>query len=201
MSRGRALVAAACVLASPLLAGCSGSDRTPPAATTAPTPISRLDPSRVQVARAQFCDRVPDAAVRRALGGEPEGHAGWGNGDPVPNGSPGDVGHEIGCAWTGADGAAARAWVFARPVAADFAGTLVAQAGKRQGCTSAAASVFGRPALLQTCTVSPGLERVRRAGLFGDTWLTCEVAGASATRPRARLDAWCATVVAALAVS
>jgi hypothetical protein len=201
MSRGRALVAVACVLASSLLAGCSGSDRTPPAATAAPTPIARLDLARIRVARAQFCDRVPDAAVRRALGGKPEADDTWANGDPVPNGSPGDVGHEIGCAWTGADGAAARAWVFARPVTADFAGTLVAQAGKQPGCTSAAASVFGSPALLQTCPVSPGLARVRRAGLFGDTWLTCEVTGAVATRPRARLDTWCATVVAALEVS
>jgi hypothetical protein len=190
------------VLAFPLLAACSGSGDTPPPATSAPTPITKLDLSRLQVARVEFCDRVPDAAVRRALGGKAEADDSWRNGDPVPGpAGTGDVGHEIGCAWTGAAGAAARAWVFARPVTAELAGTLVAQAGRQPGCTGAAAPVFGRPALLQTCPESAGVERVRRAGLFGDTWLTCEVSGAAATRPRARLDAWCAAVVGALQVS
>jgi hypothetical protein len=203
MKRGPALLAAACVLAAPLLVGCSGSDGPTSAKTSAPTPISRLDAAQVQVAKAEFCDRVPETAVRGALDGKPESDDSWGNGDPVPTGSgSGDVGHEIGCAWTGSGGTAARAWVFARPVTADFAGTLVTQAGQQQGCTAAPAPVFGSPAVLQTCPAGD-LERLRRAGLFGDSWLTCELTAPTSVPQasrRARLDAWCAAVVAAVRV-
>jgi hypothetical protein len=201
-------------MAVPLLAGCNGSGGSTTAKTPGPTPITQLVATRVQVARAGFCDRVPASAVRRALDGKPEHDEHWGNGDPIPTSSAsgaatsgvagsGDVGHEIGCAWTGAGGSSARAWVFARPVTADFAGTLVTQAGQQEGCTSAAAPVFGSPAVLQTCPAPGGLERLRRAGLFGDSWLTCELtapASASQASRRARLDAWCATVVAAVRV-
>jgi hypothetical protein len=171
--------------------------------------LTRLDLATVQVARAQFCDRVAADEVRRALGAEPDADQTWGNGDPVPSrdaaaaaaSSSGDVGHELGCAWTTTGGAAARAWVFARPVTAGLARTLVAQAAHQQGCTSSQESVFGSPALLQTCTQAGGVERVRRAGLFGDSWVTCELSGPPSTHPRARLDAWCAATVAALDVS
>ncbi|RNM13647.1 hypothetical protein [Nocardioides pocheonensis] len=205
MRRGPALLAAACALAAPLLVACSGSDRPTAVRTSAPTPISRLDATQVRVAKAGFCDRVPASAVRRALDGTPQSHDAWANGDPIPAATgSGDVGHEIGCSWTGADGSTARAWVFARSVTTDFAGTLVAQAGKQQGCTAEAAKVFGSPALLQTCPQPGGLERLRRAGLFGDSWLTCELtapaSGPQASR-RARLDDWCGAVVAALRVA
>lgn len=202
MRRGPALLVAACALAAPLLVACTGSDGSTPPKTPAATPISRLDAARVRVAKVGFCDRVPAAAVRQALDGAPQGHGAWANGDPIPTATgSGDVGHEIGCSWTGTAGSTARAWVFARPVSADFAAALVAQAAKQQGCTAEAAKVFGSPALLQTCPQPGGLERLRRAGLFGDSWLTCELtapaSGPQASR-RARLDAWCAAVVAAL---
>ena len=203
--RWSAFVAVALVAV--LAAGCSGGDkpRADPA-TARPTPLAKLDTGTLRIARATFCDQVAPAEVRRALGAKPDADLHWGNGDPVPSTGPGgsttgsgDVGHELGCAWTTTAGSAARAWVFARPVAADFAGTLVAQAGHQSGCTAAPARSFGSPAVLQTCTQAGGTERVRRAGLFGDTWLTCELAGPAASRPRARLDDWCAAVVAALA--
>jgi hypothetical protein len=58
--------------------------------------------------------------------------------------------------------------------------------------------------MLQSCAQPGGVDRMRRAGLFGDTWLTCELSLPTsvpdATR-RARLDTWCATVVAALRTS
>jgi hypothetical protein len=111
------------------------------------------------------------------------------------------VAHELGCAWTGPGGTHARAWVFGRPVADAFASTLVRQAGRQTGCTSDPAPTFGTPALLQTCTLAGGVQRVRRAGLFGDTWLTCELIGAASAESRARLDTWCASVVAALDTS
>lgn len=198
-------------LAAALTAGCSGGSKGGSEAprTARPTPLAAIDPGTVRIARGQFCDRVPGAEVRRALGAAPDADQQWGNGDPVPSepasgvtgSSSGDVGHELGCAWSTTSGSTARAWVFARPVTAGLARTLVAQAAHRQGCTSSQESVFGGPALLQTCTQAGGAERVRRAGLFGDSWLTCELSGPAATHPRARLDAWCAATVAALAVS
>ena len=198
VARARLVVAA--LLVAPLLAGCSGSDDPPAESTARPTPLAKLDVASVRLARAEFCDRVPDSAVEAALGGKSEADDGWKNGDPVPgaDGESGEVGHEIGCAWTGAGGAAARAWVFARPVTADFAGVLVRDAGRQQGCTAEQTPTFGTPAVLQTCTLSDGVQRVRRAGLFADTWLTCEVSGAADPTLARRTDRWCAAVVSAL---
>jgi hypothetical protein len=197
--RSRWILVASVLVASLVLAGCSGSeDKKAAPRSAAPTPIGKLDTAAVRLTRSEFCDRVSAAAVRRALAGKAEADQHWGNGDPAPTGagSSGDVTHELGCAWTGAAGAAARAWVFARPVDAGFAQSLVSQAGRQSGCQAGAASVFGSPALLQTCTQAGGIQRVRRAGLFGDTWLTCELAGPAGVR--SRLDDWCAAVVAAL---
>ena len=198
VARARRVVAA--LLVAPLLAGCSGSDDPPAESTARPTPIAKLDVAAVRLARAEFCDRVPDEAIEEALVGEAEADDGWKNGDPVPgaDGGSGEVGHEIGCSWTGSGGAAARAWVFARPVTADFAGLLVRQAGRQQGCTAEPTPTFGTPAVLQTCTLPDGAQRVRRAGLFADTWLTCEVSGAAAPTLARRTDRWCAAVVSAL---
>jgi hypothetical protein len=198
---GRAVLVVAALVVAPLLAACSGSDDAAPRPTPSPTPISKLDAGTVRLARAEFCDRLPGSAVPAALGGKAQSHASWGNGDPVPDaaGESGDVGHELGCSWTGADGAAARAWVFARPVSAAFASQIVRQAGHQAGCTTGKSPTFGNPAILQTCTAGPpnGVSRVRRAGLFGDTWLTCEVAGTSAPDLTRRTDRWCAAVVSA----
>ena len=189
----------AVVLVASLAGGCSGGGqgRAAGPATARPTPLTKLVTGRVTIARATFCDQVASAAVRRALGGQPGDAAHWDTGAPVPTTS-GDLGHEIGCAWTTTTGAAARAWVFARPVTADLAGTLVAQASHQAGCTAAQASHFGSPSLLQTCSQPGGTERVRRAGLFGDTWLTCELSGPASSQPRRHVDDWCAAVVASL---
>jgi hypothetical protein len=193
------------LLLAPLAAGCSGSGGGAPEPTARPTPIAKLDVGTLRLARADFCGRVPDAAVRRALGGKAEADGRWGNGDPVATDEgSGDVGHEIGCAWTGAGGAAARAWVFARPVDASSADGIVRAAGRQADCSAEPTPVFGAPALLQNCKLAGGLVRARRAGLFGDTWLTCEVTAPAATPEKQRtstLDSWCATVVAALTTS
>jgi hypothetical protein len=197
---GRPGLVVAAVVAVQVLAGCSGSDDAAPETTAPPTPIAKLDVAGVRLARAEFCDRLPDSAVEAALGGKPESDDSWGNGDPIPgaSGESGDVGHEIGCAWTGESGAAARAWVFARPVDAAFAGTLAREAGRHAGCTVRSTAEFGSPALLQTCTLPENVQRVRRAGLFGDAWLTCEVSGPASPTLARRTDRWCAAVVAAL---
>lgn len=191
----------AALLVAPLLAGCSGSDDASRRPTPSPTPISKLDAGAVRLARADFCGRLPGATVAAALGGKATSHESWGNGDPVPGaaaGESGDVGHELGCAWTGADGAGARAWVFARPVTSAFATQLVARAEQQAGCTTDKSPIYGSPALLQTCALPNGSTRIRRAGLFGDTWLTCEVTGTPAPDLAGRTDRWCAAVVSAV---
>ncbi|MGY2874063.1 hypothetical protein ACVW00_001253 [Marmoricola sp. URHA0025 HA25] len=195
---GRPLLLAA-ALALPLLAGCSGSGGSEAKPSAAPTPIGKLDVAHVRLSRTPFCSRLPGAAVRATLGATATDHASWGNGDPVPGlaGGDGEVGHELGCAWTGPAGAGARAWVFARPVSPAFATTLVGVDAGQPGCTQAPAPTFGSPATLQSCTLPSDVRRIRRAGLFGDTWLTCEVSGAAAGLEK-RTDQWCAAVVAAL---
>ena len=200
----RSWLVVAILALTPLAAGCSGSDEPTSPASTAPTSIDRITAGAVHLARAEFCDRVPASAVRRALGTDPLSDESWANGDPVPGAEgtgSGDVGHEIGCGWAAAGSAAARAWVFARPVDAGLAAQVVSAAGRSRGCTAEETSVFGSPALLQQCTLAGGLVRERRAGLFGDTWLSCELTSTgstSDTERRTRLDGWCATVVAAL---
>jgi hypothetical protein len=191
-------------LVAAVLAGCSSADQPAPTRTPTPTSINNLDGVGVHLARAPFCDRLTDAAVRAALGATATTNDAWGNGDPVPEqgpgaGSSGQAGHEFGCSWTAGDGARAAAWVFARPVGAEFAATVVKSAAA-ESCPARPATTFGTPALLQTCTARFGLERVRRAGLFGDTWLTCEVTGPS-DQVQARADRWCAAIVSALDVS
>jgi hypothetical protein len=183
-----------------LVSGCGGPHEKPAATTPSPTPITKLDVAGMRLARVPFCDRLTAADVRRALGGAAASHEDWGNGDPVPGvAGPKDVGHELGCSWIGADGTTAAAWIFARPVSAAFATKVVRQA-TRERCPAQPAPTYGAPAVVQTCPATPGLERVRRAGLFGDSWLTCEVTGPAA-EAKTRSDRWCAAVVSALDVS
>ncbi|MFL6156988.1 MAG: hypothetical protein ACJ72D_12885, partial [Marmoricola sp.] len=159
------------------LAGCGGDDGPATAPSPAPTSIAGLDSAAMRVVRVPFCDLVPAASIRTAVGGTPATATTWGNGDPVPGTAKADAAHELGCSWTGPSGTTARAWVFARPVTAAFAGTLVRAAGRERGCRAVAGPTFGTPTLTQTCVRAGGIRRVRHAGLFGDTWLTCEVFG------------------------
>ncbi len=184
-----------------LAAGCS-SEPTPPKPVE-PTPIAEY--GSPPLSRIAFCDLVPETAVAEALDGPSEEHRSWDNGDQARvaagTGLGGDVTHELGCEWSrGTRPAAttARAWVFARPVDAAFAADVVAQAGARKGCTVTTPPAFGSPSLLQTCPVGRQRERVRHAGLFGDTWLTCEVVGARTESPADRAGAWCVAVAGAL---
>jgi hypothetical protein len=183
-----------------LVAGCGGSKSAPPPPT--PTPISHLSTSGMDLPRLEFCWLVPDRAVQAALGGEAGDHTGYGNGDrPSEAGVPDDVLHELGCTWTRSGGWAARAWVFAQPVEAPLARRVVAAAGHESGCRTPAGPAFGAPSYTQVCAEKGGAQRVRHAGLFGQTWLTCEVAGphgADADQIRRRADAWCVSVANAL---
>ena len=150
---------------------------------------------------------MPDGAVSDALGGKAEDEASWSNGEEValPDDGPDvpegeDVVHELGCAWTGASGATARAWVFARPVDPAFARTAIRSGRGDRPCRTGSLPAFGSPGATQTCRLPDGRERVRHAGLFGQTWLTCEVVddASKANDLRSRTDEWCVEVANAL---
>ena len=167
-----------------------------------PTPMANLNTTSMQVPRIEFCKLVPGTAVRRALGGAPDSDTSYGNGDEVDLPGVGkEVVHEIGCSWTTDEGAAARAWVFGRPADAAFAKTVIASSRQTEGCRTSRGPAYGDPTVTQTCRLPDGSQRVRHAGLFGQTWLSCEV---SATDPdavtalRDRSEQWCVEVANAL---
>jgi hypothetical protein len=181
-----------------LASGCGGDPKPVARPSTGPTPIARLDSAGMHVVRVAFCDLVPKTAVRRALAATSVRTVSWRNGDPLPDAGK-QVGHEFGCRWTGPRARVARAWVFARPVSPAYARVLVRNAGREHGCTTGAGPGFGKPAVVQTCLRAGSLRRIRHAGLFGATWLTCEVSGhGSKVDLRRRADAWCVSVANAL---
>jgi hypothetical protein len=202
---GRALAAAvSSVLLAGTLAACGhGGSASSAASPAPPTSISALDAGALRIARARFCDLVPAAAVRAALGSAPASSSDWRDGDPVPGTSAADSAHELGCGWAGAGGTTARAWVFARPVSVSFAHDVAVAGGAEKGCRLVSGPAFGRPTMTQVCTLAGPAVRVRHAGLFGDSWLTCETSGpgsgAAATAViRKRADAWCLAVAGVL---
>ena len=147
--------------------------------------MASLNTAAMQVPRIEFCKLVPDAAVTApwAASRTPTRRTAtatrWTSPD-VGN----EVVHEIGCSWSTDDGATARAWVFARPVDAAFARTVIASSRKTKGCRVARGPSYGEPSVTQTCRQPDGSTRVRHAGLFGQTWLTCEVADPTDRRGR-----------------
>jgi hypothetical protein len=193
----------AALLTAGALTACSGGDDDPAPAKPAPRSIRALDVPSMRLARVAFCDLVPAAAVRAAVG-VPAGAAApepvaWGNGDPVPGAGAGNPGHENGCAWTGPGGTTARAWVFARPVDLASARSFVRTRVGATGCPGVTGLPFGEPSVTLTCARPGGTRLVRHAGLFTDTWLTCEVRGRLGdSRARRIADRWCAAVATAL---
>jgi len=188
-----------------LLAGCGGDDDPVVTGTVTSTPIGKLDTREMKVVRVEFCDLVPKQAIKRALAGGASAASSWKNGDRVPGTKAGDVGHEVGCAWKGAQGRTARAWVFARPVSTTFAGSLVKSAADQPGCRVVKGPKFGKPSVAQLCSlaaagVQGGITRVRYAGLFADTWLACEVTGPRAKKAdvKKRAGSWCVNVATTL---
>jgi len=193
------VLAAVVVTLGLVLTGCSDEKKAAP--EPSPTPISSLGKSVTQLPRIEFCPLVPDSAVSDALGGKPDSDASYGNGDQEQLPDIGkDVVHEIGCSWTGEDGATARAWVFARPISTAFARTVIASGAKTKGCRTVPGPAYGKPTDTQLCRLSDGKQRLRHSGLFGQTWLTCELA-ATDVEPaelRTRTDQWCVEVANAL---
>lgn len=166
------------------------------------TPLEGYDTSTTAVAREPFCDRVDERQVAAALGGAdvPE-VVSWANGDQLDTGGGrSDVVHEYGCAWTGADGADARAWVFAPPVEVSRAEQLAASAARAPGCGTAPGPAYGTPTLALTCTDAAGAVTASYRGLFGDAWVVCQltVPAAAAAEAADRAGRWCVGVLAAL---
>lgn len=181
------------------LSGCTDEQQV--ASPPAPTPIAELDAASLKLPRIEFCSLLPRSAPTRALGGKPDAETAYGNGDEVELPGVGtDVGHEIGCTWSTESGSAARAWVFARPVDAQLARTVIASGRRTPGCRTVPGPAFGEPSATQRCTLPGGVHRVRHSGLFERTWLTCELAAPGTERAglRARTDRWCVEVANAL---
>jgi hypothetical protein len=189
---------ASLVLLCLLAAGCSDGDGPSADPSPPPTSIAQLRSSSMQVVRVAFCDLVPKKAVRAALGAAPVRARSWRNGDRVRD-AGGDIGQEFGCAWSGPRARVARAWVFARPVTPAYARTLVRSAAHHRGCRTGTGSGFGKPSVVQTCVRAGRTRRIRHAGLFGSTWLSCEISGyGDRAALRKRADAWCVSVANAL---
>jgi hypothetical protein len=199
----------AALISAVLLAGCASEETAAP--EPAPTPIANVNAAAMQVPRIEFCPRVPRSAVSEALSGKAASSTSYGNGDEeeLPGTEPAvgpevatDVVHEIGCSWTAKDGTRARAWVFARPVDAAFARTVIASGARTEDCRNVRGPAFGTPSSTQVCELDGGEQRVRHAGLFGQTWLSCELSTTSGStddaRLRERTDRWCVEIVNAL---
>ena len=202
-------LAAATVVAALCLVGVSsceddGADTPAPTAspTEASTPLTDFATDALVVKRDAFCSGVDPAAVEEALGSEPDASSSYGNGEParVTTGLK-DVAHEFACAWQGADGALARAWVFAPPITVVQARNLAAAARTAPGCgVLPGAPAFGRPSTGAVCRADGTLEASYR-GLFGDAWLACSLAvpaaGADPKELADRAGRWCVTVAEA----
>lgn len=148
-----------------------------------PQSLGQVQPTGT-VARADFCADIDPAAVRAALGGADtiESVATWQPGDARPRGT--QPTNEFGCEWQSGDRRAA-AWVVAAAIHDALAAQL-ADSLNRDGCTARhTANQFGDPSWRQSCQEGEQ-ERIRRAGRFGQTWLSCEVVG-----PADLVDAWC----------
>jgi len=200
MPRPRIVILVIGLVGALTMSGCANDDpaRTPTPAPTS-TSITSLDTAGMRLVRVAYCDLVPAPAVELALGGTATSGRSWGNGQAIPVVKGHDVAHEFGCTWSGPRKRTAQTWVFARAVSNTYAAKLVRASARAPGCENREGPAFGSPSLTQVCTVG-GTTRIRHAGLFGDTWLTCQVSGKSSTSydVRRRTDAWCVSVAQAL---
>ncbi len=198
-SRSTLLVCISGIALGLVLAGCAQEKKaTPPAS---PTPIASLNTQAMQVPRIEFCSLVPKSAISDALGGKPDSDAAYGNGDEEELVGLGkDVVHELGCSWNTDEGVSARAWVFARPVSTSFARSVVASGRRTPGCRTVPGPEYGEPSATQLCKQADGAQRVRHSGLFGETWVTCELSATDleTSALRTRADDWCVQIANAL---
>lgn len=184
-------------------------DDAPAAAPPAPppytgTPLTDFDTTTVTVARAPFCDRLPEEAVSAALDGEARTTRAYDNGEAAPLATGlRDVAHEYGCRVAGARGAEARAWLFAPPVTRTRARELVEETPQGSCDRPAHAPAYGAPSTAQVCRDGSRRSATFR-GLFGDAWLACSLTAPAALTEQELLDRagrWCVAVAQAAAAS
>ena len=210
------------VATSALLAGCTSAPQEEPDQTTVVAPsaapgAAHLDLSGLPIPRADVCALLAEDSQEQALGAPVAQTGHYGNGEEVEI-APGrvDISHEYGCVFEAGDETTARTWIYARPVLRPEARTLVRRARHGRDCAFPESIRFGTPGLTSVCEVaSPAadwpLVRARLEGLFGSTWMGCEVAeplarpSGSSSTPRAdvvqRAEQWCTEVVTAIAAS
>jgi hypothetical protein len=177
---------------------------TTPGAPASPSAVGShapVDLSGLPIGRTLSCDTLVDDALTTALAGEVTDLEGYTNGERaeiVPGVT--DVAHEDSCTYANED-FRARVWVFAAPVRRDRADQLVDEARTEKDCGYPDRPTdFGTPELWSVCR-EPGAVTATLHGLFGRTWLSCEVAASAATEPQpddvlARADRWCLHVAA-----
>ncbi len=179
------------------LSGCGSSEAPKSTPTVEPTPIGKLNTSAMTLARVDFCALLPDTAVRKALDGGLGDQVSWRNGErALIDTDTRDVAHEYGCAWTREKYGAA-AWIYARPITSEFATMVLDKTSHREDCTPEKGPQFGTPHQQQNCELPDGSRRVRLAGLFKDTYLTCQVQGPAKEDHQVlleRTNAWCVQV-------
>lgn len=155
----------------PLLVACTGGGNPP---TEAPsTPLASFATDQMTVARGEFCERIAEEAVTRALGAAAEKTSHYVSGVPTQLESDlVDLSHEYGCVF-GTPEATARAWVFAPPVSASRAQEAIgALSGMKRCVLLPDAPAFGQPSVALACG-DQAKPTLWFAGLFGDAWLTC----------------------------
>lgn len=202
-----ALVAVAAIGVTTLALVFAPAAETPrtPAATPSPSQATStrapLDLSNLPVARTLVCDAVDDSALVTALDGPPADATSYVSGDRVEI-APGvtDTAHEDLCGFETAD-AEAKVWVFAAPVSTPQARRIVRDVRTAPRCSYPAdATGFGTPGLTSVCTRGDIVTTTLR-GLFGDAWLSCELAVSGPAGPdavRSRAERWCVHVATTL---
>ncbi len=183
-----------------LVAGCTVDQSPGLQPTDDGTPLASYSTEGLSVGRSDFCGEINDGAIERALGGPSIDSANFGTGEPVEV-SPGvtDIGHEFNCTFEAADGAVARAWVFAPPVTRDQADRLVRRSLKQPGCTPIpGAPAFGDPSVATSCGAE-GRATIAFRGLFVDSWLSCSLtrSGSPDEELTDQAGRWCVAVAQA----
>jgi hypothetical protein len=165
--------------------------------TPAPTPLSDLDVSDRRVPRDPFCAALEQDAIEAALGGPVTRTEHYDSGDRarLATGLT-DIAHEYNCGYSAATGAQARAWVFAAPVTRTAALAL-AREPAGTGCRQLSdAPGFGSPSAATVCRVGAATAVTLR-GLFGSSWLSCQLSARSAAGTPdlvRRAERWCVQV-------
>jgi hypothetical protein len=167
--------------------------------TAAPTPLSELDVSDRRVPRGPFCAALEQDAIEAALGGPVTRTEHYDSGDRarLVTGLT-DIAHEYNCGYSAATGAQARAWVFAAPVTRTAALALAREAAGT-GCRQLSdAPRFGSPSAASVCRIRTGAATaVTLRGLFGSSWLSCQLSARSAAGTPdlvRRAERWCVQV-------